>query len=36
LVSALHRAINIVKETDGWDGRSPSIEDLLSGGESKQ
>lgn len=36
LVSALHRAINIVKETDGWDGRSPSIEDLLSGGAPKQ
>lgn len=36
LVSALHRAINIVKETDGWDGRSPSIEDLLSGDAPKQ
>lgn len=36
LVSALHRAINIVKETDGWDGRSPSIDDLLSGGAPKQ
>jgi len=31
LVAELHRAVNTVKDTDGWDGRSPSLEDLLSG-----
>jgi hypothetical protein len=31
-VSELHRATNIVKENDGWDGRSPGLDDLLSGG----
>ena len=29
LVSQLHRAIKIVRECDGWDGHSPSLDDLL-------
>jgi hypothetical protein len=29
VVSELHRAIQTVQKTDGWDGRSPSLEDLL-------
>ena len=32
LASNLKRAIQIVRTTDGWDGRSPSLEDLLSSG----
>jgi hypothetical protein len=28
----IQRAIQIVRETDGWDGHSPSLEDLLSSG----
>jgi hypothetical protein len=31
-VSALHRAINVIKDSDGWDGKAPSLDDLLSGG----
>jgi hypothetical protein len=31
VVSNLNRAIQIVHDTDGWDGNSPSLEDLLSG-----
>ena len=30
LVSNLNRAIQIVHDADGWDGNSPSLEDLLS------
>lgn len=32
LASNLKRAIQIVRDTDGWDGRSPGLEDLLSNG----
>lgn len=32
LVSDLHRAISVVKTTDGWDGHSPDLDELLSGG----
>jgi hypothetical protein len=28
----IQRAIQIVRETDGWDGHSPSLEELLSSG----
>jgi hypothetical protein len=28
----LKRAIEIVRAMDGWDGHSPSLEDLLSNG----
>jgi|GEM_PF-2845950 len=28
----IQRAIHIVRETDGWDGRAPSLEELLSSG----
>jgi len=35
-VSELNKTIDIVQHTDGWDGRSPSLEDLISGGASKQ
>ncbi len=31
LVSNLNRAIQIVHDADGWDGNSPSLEDLFSG-----
>jgi hypothetical protein len=31
VVSNLNRAIQIVHDSDGWDGNSPSLEDLLSG-----
>jgi hypothetical protein len=30
LVSNLKRAIQILHDTDGWDGSSPSLEDLFS------
>jgi hypothetical protein len=30
--SNVKRAIQIVRDSDGWDGRSPSLEDLLSNG----
>lgn len=30
-VSELHKATNIIKDNDGWDGRSPGLDDLLSG-----
>ena len=30
LSSNLKRAVQIVRDTDGWDGHSPSLEDLLS------
>ena len=34
LVSAnIHRAIQIVREKDGWDGNSPSLEELLAKGQ---
>jgi len=32
VTASLKRAIEIVRATDGWDGRSPSLEDLLSDG----
>ena len=28
----IQRAIQVVRQTDGWDGHSPSLEDLLSSG----
>jgi len=31
VVAALHRANDAIKNTDGWDGHSPSLDDLLSG-----
>jgi hypothetical protein len=30
--SRIKQAVQIVRETDGWDGRSPSLEDLLFNG----
>jgi tRNA 2-selenouridine synthase SelU len=32
LASRLKQAIQTVRDTDGWDGHSPSLEDLLSKG----
>jgi hypothetical protein len=32
LVAALKRAIQIVKDTDGWDGHAPNLDELLSKG----
>jgi len=32
VASNLKRAIEIVQAADGWDGKSPGLEDLLSGG----
>lgn len=32
MASTLKRVIQIVRDTDGWDGHSPSLEDLLSNG----
>jgi hypothetical protein len=36
VVAELHKVINIIKENDGWDGRSPSLDELLSEGSEKQ
>jgi hypothetical protein len=30
--ASIQRAIHIVRETDGWDGHAPSLEELLSSG----
>lgn len=30
LAHELHKAINTIKETDGWDGHSPNLDELLS------
>lgn len=32
VISALHRATEIIKNTDGWDGHAPSLDELLSAG----
>jgi hypothetical protein len=32
--SSLKRTIQIVRDTDGWDGHAPSLEDLLANGGS--
>lgn len=34
LASNLKRAIQIVRDTDRWDGHSPSLEDLLTDGDN--
>lgn len=36
VVTELHKIIKIIQDNDGWDGRAPSLDDLISGNANKR